>query len=139
MGALADKARQNSNFILLEKGDSIVARYLNFRFVPNYKDPAKEDAQYIFSLNGSTKYWTNGNSKIMNYMDRVPLQSFVRLSRDRAINKDGSEAKDKSTWAVQYCDEKGNALELLEAAKPLSPVAGVTPAAPGVDLGGIAW
>ena len=115
MGALADKANQQSKFLMLEKGVPKVLRYRSFKFVPNYKDPEKEDVQYCFdellTEGPKVKYWTNGNGRIMRYMDSVDPGSLVLITRDKFVSKDGTEDKNKSSYNIVKCDERGRPLE----------------------------
>jgi len=111
MGALADKANQQSKFLILEKGESKVLRFKSYKFVSNYKDPEKEDVQYCFEelfIDGAKpKYWTNGNGRIMKYMDSVPPGSMVVVTRNKFISKDGVEDPNKSTYTIVRCDDRG--------------------------------
>ena len=107
MGELTDKANQNSNWLIIEKGSSVVVKYLDYRFIPSKQDPAKEIVQYRVSLDNKDKYWDNGNSGIMRYMDGVKKRSWIKISRKKWINKDMTEDKSKSSYEVMECDQSG--------------------------------
>lgn len=108
MGALADKANQQSKFLMIEKGGFEIVQYLDFRFVPSQRDPSIEVVQYKFMQGDREKYWTNGNSAVMRYMDTVPPRSFVKVSRNRWLNKDGREDTTKSAYSVMECTKDGD-------------------------------
>jgi|GEM_PF-4049440 hypothetical protein len=101
MGALADKAKQQSNFLILVKGEPAVrVKYLDFRFIPSQMDPTKEVAQYKFETEFGIKFWSNGNGKIMTIFDALQPGAVVEISRKASINKDGKEDSSKSTYEV---------------------------------------
>jgi hypothetical protein len=101
MGALADKAKQQSNFLILEKGGPAVrVKYLDFRFVPSQLDPSKEVAQYKFETEFGIKFWTNGSGKVMNVFDKLQPGAVVEIIRKAAIGKEGKEDSSKSTYEV---------------------------------------
>ena len=107
MGALSDKANQQSKFVIIEKCQQVVLRYEDFRFVPSQRDPTVEVVMYRFNQDGREKFWTNGSSRIMRFMDNVAKGSWVRITRADWINKDGSTDKTKSTYTVEEIDHKG--------------------------------
>ena len=106
MGFLADTAKKNSNWLIINKGETALVRYLDARVVPNKQDPSKDAIQYKFSQDGKDKYWDNGNGKIMLFFDTLPKDSFVKISRNPWINKDGSEDTGKSQYVVEKVEEK---------------------------------
>ena len=108
MGALADKAKQQSNFLIIDKGHKVLVRYLGYRFVPSKLDPSRDVVQYKVNEGGKDKYWDNGSSRIMLIMDKVKTGSWVLISRAKWINKDGTENAAKSSYDVKLCDELGN-------------------------------
>ena len=114
MGQLADKAKQQSKFLIIEKGSSAVVKFLDFRFVPGQLDPSKDVVQYRVSEDGAEKFWTNGSGVVMRYMDKVKKGAFIRISRNAWINKDGGEDGSKSAYTVVEVDENGNELEKAE-------------------------
>lgn len=101
MGQLADAAKKNSNFLKLEKGETVTVVYLGVRLVPSQLDPTKEVAQYKFGTPHGEKFWTNGNSKIMMFFDTLPIGTEVSISRNPWKNKDGSFDSTKSTYEVK--------------------------------------
>lgn len=100
MGQLADTAKKNSNFLKINKGETIIATYLSARIIPSTMDPTKETVQYKFSTDFGDKFWTNGNSKIMLFFDGIQAGTKVRITRLPWLNKDGSEDTNKSTYEV---------------------------------------
>lgn len=100
MGQLADAAKKNSNFLKIDKGETVVVVYLGARLVPSTMDPTKESAQYKFSTEHGEKFWTNGNGAIMKFFDTLPLNTKVSITRNPWINKDKSIDSNKSTYEV---------------------------------------
>ncbi len=111
MGALKDKANQQSKFLIIEKGSSVIVRFLDFRFVPSQRDPSVEVVQYKVVEDGKDKFWTNGSGAIMRVMDEIKKGSYVKISRDKWMSKDGREDTSKSSYKVEPCDELGQVLE----------------------------
>jgi hypothetical protein len=101
MGKLADAAKKNSNFLKIEKGETVIVSFVKARLIPSQQDPTKEVAQYCFDTEFGQKFWTNGNSKIMMFFDALKTGTKVSISRDKWINKtDGKEDTAKSTYVV---------------------------------------
>lgn len=101
MGQLADTAKKNSNFLKLNKGETMCVKFLSFRVIPSTMDPTKDTVQYKFSTPHGEKFWTNGNSSIMMFFDELKPDSLVNISRKPWTNKDGSEDTNKSTYEVE--------------------------------------
>lgn len=118
MGALSDKAKQQSNWLILDKGTSVVVRYCGFRFIPNRGDPSKDDVQYKVNLDGKDKYWTNGSGIVMRTLDKIKEGSYIRIYRKKWLSKDGVEDPGKSSYVVEECDELGNPLHKVESVNP---------------------
>lgn len=121
MGALADKAREQSKFLILEKGKSALVRFVDFRFVPSQKDPSVDVVMYRVNEDGREKFWTNGSSAIMRMMDTTPKGAWIRITRASWINKDGTEDKSKSAYQVDEVDDKGKILRT--SARDVQPAA----------------
>jgi hypothetical protein len=118
MGALKDAAKRNSNFLQVEKGESVVCEYIGFRLGPNYKDPSKDSATYQFRVNGQDKYWTNSNAKIMLFFDNLNKHTWIRLMRGKWISKDtGVEDTSKSSYEVIEVDSHGTPVNQSTAGK----------------------
>lgn len=107
MGALADAAKKNSKFLMIAKGASAVVRYEGFQLIPNERDPDLQVAQYKLNEDGTNKYWKNGNSKIMMLFDKLPIGTWVRITRNPWINKDETEDTSKSTYIVDIANKDG--------------------------------
>lgn len=101
MGALRDAAKNNSNFLLLEKGHAVVVEYRGFQLVPNMRDPSKQSAVIEVLEMGRTKYWTTSNREIMFFFDDCPQGRLVRINRDKFLNKAGIEDPLKSSYSVE--------------------------------------
>lgn len=114
MGQLADTARKNSNFLKIEKGETVTVTYLGVRLVPGQLDPTKDVAQYKFATTHGEKFWTNGNGKIMIFFDNLALGTEVSISRQKWINKDGKEDSSKSTYEVKLLGDIKEPSELPE-------------------------
>lgn len=105
MGELANAAKRNSNFLRIQKGETVLVRYDGYRLIPNKQDPNKEVAQYIVNDNGAKKFWDNSNSKIMFFFDVLPIGSWVKITRGKALTPDGLEDTTKSTYTVEKVEE----------------------------------
>lgn len=107
MGALRDAAKNNSNFLLLEKGSFVIAEYVGFQLIPNMRDPSKQSALYEFREMGKQKFWTNGSSAIMFFFDDCPKGRLVKITRNAFFNKQGAEDPLKSSYEVELYYEPG--------------------------------
>jgi hypothetical protein len=105
MGQLSDTAKRNSNFLQIVKGESATVKYLGFKIVPSQQDPTKEVAQFKLEENGHTVFWTNGSGKILKFFDTIKPNDWVKISRNKWINKDGSEDTGKSTYEAELTAE----------------------------------
>lgn len=102
MGALRDAAKNNSNFLIIQKGSSVIVEYVGFKLVPNMKDPTKENALMEFREMGRTKFWTTGNTNTMFFFDDLPKGTLVKITREKWIGKDGiTEDPNKSSYHVE--------------------------------------
>lgn len=112
MGDLADRAKQQSKFLIIEKGQMAVVRYLDYRIVPSNLDPTKDVVQYRVSEDGREKFWSNGSAAVMRTMDKIKKGVLIGIQRSAWINqKDGTEDKSKSTYTVIEIDESGNPVD----------------------------
>ena len=117
MGELNDKAKSQSKFLIIDKGGSVLVKYVNFRFIPSNLDPSVEIVQYIVNQDGKEKYWNNGSASVMRQMDKIKKGSWIIINRDIWINKDGSEDRSKSTYSVQECNDEGRPIKLADTAE----------------------
>lgn len=107
MGAAADAAKKNSNFLKLAKGETMVLEFDSYKIIPSNLDPTKDVIQVKFRTQEfGDKYWTNGNSAIMMTFDTMERGTKLRLTRGPWINKDGTEDTGKSSYAVQVIDKE---------------------------------
>lgn len=100
MGELADTARKNSNFLKINKHETVTVTYKGYRIIPSTMDPTKDSIQYKFDTEFGEKFWTNGNSQIMMFFDKLTAGTVVAITRKPWINKDKSEDSSKSTYEV---------------------------------------
>ena len=107
MGALSDKAKQQSNFLIIEKGHYAVVRFESYRFIPSQLDPNKEVVQYRLIEDGLVKFWTNGSGRIMLFMDKVQPGQWLRIHRRKMISDSGVEDSNKSRYDIYLCDSMG--------------------------------
>lgn len=106
MGLLAQQAKKNSNWLMVNVGDSTVVKFIDFKVIPSTLDPTKETIQYRLLENGQEKYWTNGSGKVMLVFDTlVKGKSWVKISRSPWIDKAGVTVAGKSTWVVEKTEE----------------------------------
>ena len=120
MGALADTAKKNSNFFKIEKGETMVVTYVDYRIIPSTMDPTKDSVQYRFATEFGDKFWTNGSGPIMLFFDSIEKGTVVSITRAPWINKDGSEDTSKSTYVVEEVKQEKGALK-TKAGKPINP------------------
>lgn len=132
MGELANKAKEKSKFLLMDKGESVVVKYTGFRFIVDPKDPDVEKTQYILELNGRRKYWDNSAGRIMMIFDKIPLGGYAKISRMKAMKADGTEDVTKSKYEVVHCLNDGTPITEGMLTQPTLPElgAGVNTAAP---------
>lgn len=109
MGQLADTAKKNSNFLKMNKGETILVTFLSYRVVPSSLDPTKDTVQYKFSTEHGDKFWTNGNSSIMMFFDELAAGTKVLITREAWLNKDKTEDASKSTYKVSVFDSASQA------------------------------
>ncbi len=69
---------------------------------------------YRLNQDGKEKFWTNGSSKIMRFMDDVKPRTWIRISRNKWMNKDGNEDQSKSAYSVDELSEKGTIVRPFE-------------------------
>ncbi len=102
MGAAADAAKKNSNFLKIAKGEAMVLEFDSYRIIPSNLDPTKDVIQVKFRTKDfGDKYWTNGNSAIMMAFDTMSRGTKILLTRGAWINKDQTEDSSKSSYTVE--------------------------------------
>lgn len=106
MGALKDRAKAMSKFLILDKGESAVVQYYGWKGAADPRDPTKEVTIYEFRENGIQKFWTNSSSKVMLALDHAAIGEWVRVTKNKAINKAGVEDPDKSNYVVEVLGDK---------------------------------
>lgn len=106
MGELRNTAKKNSNFLKMEKGETVVVTYVDYRVIPSTMDPTKDTVQYKFATPDGDKFWTNGSSHVMYFFDDLPKGSIVKITRDKWFSKDGkTEDPNKSSYIVEKVEQ----------------------------------
>jgi hypothetical protein len=114
MGDLSKLAKKNSNWLIVNIGESVVVKYLDFKIIPSELDPTKEVVQYKFldPEVGTEKYWKNGSGRIMNFFDGVEKgKAWVKISRSPWLDKAGKVVEGKSSWVVEMAAEPPKKVE----------------------------
>lgn len=82
MGELADEAKKRSVYLMLGDGESVIAIYRGFKFVPDSYNPTEPDiAQFKLEIDGEIKYYKSRSAKIMFVFDKVKEGQGVKISR----------------------------------------------------------
>jgi len=105
MGKLTDVAKSNSNWLKLDIGESTVVKFLDYDIVPNSMDPTKKSAQFKLEENGVPKYWTSGNSRVLKFFDGIKKNTWVKISRDVWLDKEGKVVDGKSSWTAEESEK----------------------------------
>ena len=124
MGILKDKAKAQSKFLILAKGETAIVQLLGFKMVPSERDPTIELALFELLENGRTKFWKNGSSSVWMAMDAVNRLDWIQISRNKAIKQDGTEDLTKSKYVV----------EVLPGYVPSTTGTTTSPAGPGAAV-----
>lgn len=101
MGALKDRAKAQSKFLLLDVGESAIVQYVGWKPAPDPRDPTKEVTIFEFRLDGGQKFWTNSSSKIMMALDSANKGDWVKISREKMLNAAGGEVAGKTVWSAE--------------------------------------
>lgn len=101
MGALADRAKAQSKFLLLDKGEFVIVQYVGWKPSVNKEDPEKEDTIYEFKESGKSKFWTNSSAKIMKALDHANTGDWVKITRAKKIKADNTEDTSKSVYSAE--------------------------------------
>jgi len=117
MGDLKNLAKRNSNFLKIDKGETVIVQYLSYRIIPSNLDPTKDTVQYRFNFEGKDKYWTNSNSTIMVFFDDLKQGTWVKITRGKWFSKDGVEDASKSSYAVEEVKQNENQGQASTASK----------------------
>lgn len=136
MGALKDRAKALSKFLILDKGESVIVQYVGWKGAADPRDPTKEVTIYEFRERGIQKFWTNSSSKVMLALDHANAMEYVRITRARSINKAGVEDPEKSSYVVEVLGDKPPEVGVTGASTQNSAPAGPTGLANG-NPGGI--
>jgi TFIIF-interacting CTD phosphatase-like protein len=91
---------------MLPVGESVVAKYLDFKIIPSDIDPEKEVVQYKLEEQGMPKYWKNGSGKIMSAFDGFTKgKTWVKITRSPMLDKAGKVIEGKTVYAVEETTE----------------------------------
>ena len=101
MGILADKAKKMSKWLYLDIGESVVAEYVDFKFVPSRYNPDEESAQYHLKIDGQDKYWDNGSGAVMFQFDAIPQHTIIIIYRNQKLDSTGKAISGKSIWKIE--------------------------------------
>lgn len=101
MGELADKAKEMSKWLLLDMNESVIVKYMGYKFVPSKYDPDKEAVDYTLDQDGNRKHWTNGSTYVMNAFDVISIGSMVRITRKPMTDKDDNIIAGKSVYDIE--------------------------------------
>src|SRR4030067_201002 len=82
MGKLADRAKEISPFLILNDGESVVAKYLGWKEIDSPFDPKQTLFQYELEVDGNQKFWKSGNKKIALFFDTLKKGDYVKLTRN---------------------------------------------------------
>ncbi len=121
MGALKDKAKAQSKFLMIDKGEAAIVQFVGYKFIPHDKDPTVEVALFEFKENGSTKFWKSASGAVMKALDSATPGNWVKITRGRKLNADGSEDESKSQWKAELLvDYKPGAPQTTAAASKVA-------------------
>lgn len=88
MGKLAEYAKNASQFIKLNDGESMTVIFKAFKIVPNKFDTEKDTVRYYFLVdNGKEKEWENGAAYVAEFFDNVKEGEPVKITRKGEGNK----------------------------------------------------
>ncbi len=106
MGALKDRVKEMSKFLILDKGESVLVQFVGWKVAADQRDPTKEVIIYEFLENGRQKFWTNSSNKVALALDVANKMEWVRVSREKMLNKAGEEVADKSSYKVEVLGDR---------------------------------
>lgn len=101
MGALKDRAKAQSKFLLLDPGEAAVVQYVGWKPAPDTRDPTKEVTIFEFRLDGIQKFWTNSSAKVMMALDSANKGDWVKISREKMYTAAGVEVTGKTIWSAE--------------------------------------
>lgn len=105
MGELNELAKKQSKFLQLDVGESIEAKFVDYKIIPSQYDPEKETVQYRLSIDGKDKFWTNGSGTVMQAFDEIPKGNIVRISRNEMLDKAGNVVEGKSVYKIEKIEK----------------------------------
>lgn len=86
MGDLKAWADDQSEFIKLGDGDSVIGVFVGFEQIPNRFDPKKQSIRYTLEVEGtngkaSEKFFESGSANVARQFDAVEAGDLVKISR----------------------------------------------------------
>jgi hypothetical protein len=81
MGDLKKWADDQSPYVRLIDGDSIVAKYMGYEIIPNKFDAKKKSVKYTLIVEGEEKYFESGASSVAYQFDEIEEGAMVKISR----------------------------------------------------------
>lgn len=101
MGQLAELAKKQSKFLILDLNESIEGVFVDYKIIPSQYDPEKNTVQYTISVNEQNKFWTNGSGAIMKQFDVISKGSKIRITRSPMMDKAGNVVERKSSYKIE--------------------------------------
>lgn len=98
MGDLGKWAKERSPFVILADDETIKAKYMGFKIVPNRFDPEKETVRYLLEVDGVQKPWENGQNAVARVMDALAKGTWVSITRTR-------ESANKINYDIKVLDD----------------------------------
>jgi len=108
MGALSDKARQNSPYIKLNIGETTMPlKYKSWKTISDYY--GRPSFRYTFEVKTEQgfvqKTFDNGSQAFADQMDIIPFNAVVKISRIQKVDKDSNPIPDKSIYKVALAEK----------------------------------
>lgn len=82
MGRLADWAKENSQFLKIQDGESVEVVYKKSKFIPSVFDSDKETVRYTFETDYGEKTWDTSASYVALFFDELKAGQRVRITRE---------------------------------------------------------
>jgi len=81
MGKLKIWADENSPYIMLADGESIIGQYVGYKMIPSHFDPEKEVVQYTLLIDGKEKFFKSGSNSVALQFDKMEDNAMVQITR----------------------------------------------------------
>lgn len=80
MGDLGKWVSDSSPYLRLKDGESVEAVYVGFKMIQDTFNPEKEKVRYILEVDGQTKYFDSGSTKVALVFDDVSEGQEVKIT-----------------------------------------------------------